>query len=56
MICKSIEQMFRSHPLLIGIDGLDDAGKTMFGNALAAVLWKSGEYVIRPTMEVVPVV
>lgn len=51
LLAQFICQAPQAHPLRVGIDGIDAAGKTSLADELAAVLRSQGRAVIRATLD-----
>lgn len=51
LVARRILNMEFHTPLLVGIDGIDASGKTIFGNSLASRLHESGRQIIRASID-----
>lgn len=50
-VAEAILQLLSAHVIRVGIDGVDGAGKSMFGDELAHVLTAAGRNVIRASVD-----
>lgn len=50
-IAEYLDRIRLTHPLRVGIDGIDGAGKTTLANALAPVLERRGRTVLRASVD-----